>query len=135
MTTTTKNTKAKIEEFINRSLSGKIAAGREAIDNFANKLLTGNDPLYTMDWSEKAFEEAASYKVWATISVRIEKMGIEEGLKASLAINKEEAIRGAMYPSRSTSAISNFSKQCEVAAIAKSIEWLDNRLVDLAEAE
>lgn len=81
----------------------------------------GENPAYAMSWSGDYFRHAAEFEVAHWLKNAFEAGGSLEDIKTSLV---REVLRGAKYPSRSTSAVSNLMEEENLNARARLLETL-----------
>lgn len=89
-----------------RQVAGEeIAAAADAMSQFAAKVVA--DP-FQMTWADKAFASAASYKVWSTIRAWCDDVEDDDNRLSLITEQmRQNVMRGARYPGRSTSMSSN----------------------------
>lgn len=88
------------------------------------------DPLYQLEWADKAYQYAAQLRVQRMLELHI-KDDLAKGLEEFLERAKDEAWRGAKWPSRSTSQCTNLAKECLTSAWAEAYEKYSNTLAKL----
>lgn len=76
------------------------------------------NPAHALKWSADAFAAAARIEVAAQAAAVIEA----KGLDVALTIARENVMRGARFPERSTSPTSNLVSECRTAAWAEFVE-------------
>lgn len=94
------------------------AYAQDAIDKFRANLV--ENALYAFEWSDDAIMAAARLDV--TTRLKNILAHPEGGLDKTIDYARMEAMRGARYPSHSTSALTNFVRQCTTAAYAEFVE-------------
>lgn len=99
-------------------LDSLTSGADKTLAQFAERLV--RNPLDAFQWSDGAIEAAARKDVALYLKNVLEHP--EGGLDAAIAKATEMALRGARYPSHSTSAISNLCEQAKTAAFADMAE-------------
>jgi hypothetical protein len=107
----------------------KIKSATKDIEEYAAKVL--KDPAHALSWGSGAFEAAATIKVWSEVKQWLAAAEERKGdLTPETVVAKiveqmtREALRGALYPARSTSVTSNLMEQEVLAARARLLDDL-----------
>lgn len=98
----------------------EIESTTKYLAKFAEDL--AKSPSYTLQWSHDAFRYAAKNLVWSQIQVAC----LQEDVTLDHVIDeaRRNALRGAMYPERSTSVVSNLMSQEVTSMWATVLERL-----------
>ena len=119
-------TKTPRDAFMAR-LQSRIEVNTLNLAEWAHKFAA--DPLYQLRWADGTFAAAATNKVALEALAILNRPATGERPAVTLAQLRKhvqaQALRGARYPERSTSASANLAHQCETAAYAEMLEWLD----------
>jgi hypothetical protein len=97
------------------------------------KNLQDYSPAYAFEWSREAFDAAGRHKVSVLINEWVKGCQLagkteEETIKSLEDFLLEEVIRGARWPSRSTSPQSNEMAISELSAKAELLAWMRGSL-------
>lgn len=121
---------AMVAENLNWDLKNDAERSEKTLAEFAVRVQ--KDPAGALEWSKGAFEAAASLSSARTIVALIEniksrgdeyvEVGDLEVIKALRAEFYDAVMRGAKWPSRSTSVQSN---EMELELTARRAEWLE----------
>lgn len=95
------------------ALESMLRGAKDDVDKFAARF--AEDPCYAFEWADAAMEAAA--KQW--VATRLQTVLEANGVDAVFEEARREALRGARYPSRSTSQPSNLMAQYKAAAYAE----------------
>jgi len=104
-----------IEEFSNSAVRGALSKFEE---NFKS------NPAYAFEWAQNAMEAAARFEVALTLKAWTELP--EYKPEAALSEIKRLVLRGARWPERSTSPVSNAMSADRTAAWAEALERITN---------
>lgn len=109
-----------------RIAAHNIASGEKAMAEFSKRL--AENPASAMSWADSAFEAAAKVQVFRQVADLVAEnaqMTDEELVERLTKAIKNEVMRGARFPSRSTSTSSNMMATCLLAAWADAGELVD----------
>jgi len=91
------------------------------VRKLAEKLMSGGDPAYYLSWGDSAVDAAGFVKAFEHFEVLFQRVGLDAA-KREL---REELMRRAMHPSRSTGQMHNLVAQAELAGYARILEKLE----------
>lgn len=109
-------------------LDRQVKLADATIADFGAKL--AQDPHHAVSWGESFVRDVARRQAALTVKAWATKMA-EDGAEAHAIIAAirsgltEEILRASRYPTRSTSVLSNFLSQEDLAARAELLEQLD----------
>ena len=114
-----------LKERLEGDLEYLVKAKKKFIEEFEK------DAAYTLSWSTETFSKAAQERVIKSVLSLIEeglaKEGVsnEEIMEVVSRVANAAVIKGAMYPARSTSPVSNIMATEELSAWANIVERIN----------
>jgi hypothetical protein len=105
------------------TLDHMIATSQATLDEWRAKL--DKDPLYAFEWADRAFEAAAQFSVATRVRTMLTTMTettFGEAFENVIEMLRDETLRGAKYPQRSTSPSSNHAAQVRLAVYATLVD-------------
>lgn len=115
----------RLKEMVERRIQSLIDGwNRDTRDHFVTSL--DADPAYTFEWADNAIRYAVHRGVGLRLKAILEHP--EGGVRAVINEAKDSALRGARWPSQSTSALTNFCKLQETAAYADFVSEVEHYL-------
>ena len=106
-------------EQVARWIERKAEHAAEECDTWAQGF--AQDAHYAMQWAADTFRAAARCAVFTQVVGALRKEG--NTLEFVMRYARDQVVRGARYPERSTSQAHNLAKQEEVAAWAELLEY------------
>jgi hypothetical protein len=100
-------------------LDSRVSMCKLACDEFAKDF--SENPGHALSWSQSTFERAAELTVVSYV-----KEAVKAGKATFRSLQehaKRETLKKAMYPSHSTSPVSNLMAVYTLAAWAQMVEW------------
>jgi len=98
-----------------------LTSAQADLDKFSKNF--SEDPAYAFEWADSAMKAAASRKV----ALHLQAIAKEHGLDEALNFAHQQALRGARYPSHSTSATTNEMAAYVTAAYAEFVEFVEGK--------
>jgi hypothetical protein len=111
---------------IDWTIEGLLRCAKDDLATFSARF--AENPLYAFEWASGAIEAAAKQHVALALKAIVERPGDEfGGHENAVKYAVREALRGAKWPSHSTSAVSNLANEAKTAAFA---DFADKYRVD-----
>jgi hypothetical protein len=107
---------AQQDRWVRRFFKSEIESTLEIIQKFKDNL--EQNPAYAFEWCDLAAEAAAKMDTY----VRLQSLYEDQGLDVTYNEAMKMALQNAKYPSRSTSVMTNYAKECKTAAFAEFAE-------------
>jgi len=108
---------------IRRVAASNVASGEKELEKFAKNLQ--ERPDYALEWGDKAFHDAAKvfvYKQVAELVAATDNLTDEQMLERLTKVIQSEIVRGARFPSRSSSHCTNLMATYKLAVWADAGE-------------
>lgn len=115
-------------EWLRRRLEEMKRGSAGAIESFRAKL--EQNPLYAFEWADRAIDAAAELEAGTRLMAVLDndKHATDtDAVNVTIKMAREEAMRGARWPSRSTSPVSNAAKAALVSAYAGLVSDYDDK--------
>lgn len=107
---------ATVRRSLERKLDDMISDGKDAVTEFTGWL--EQNPVSAFESAQRTIERVAAMDVALRLQHVLTFDGEHGGMKAAYALALQEALRGAEYPSHSTSVVSNLVAEAKIAAYA-----------------
>lgn len=114
--------------WLHRRLNEMVTGAVNEINSFRAKL--DENPLYAFEWADRAIDAAgamdAGKRLLLVLTSEKHKTD-EEAVAVTMKLAAQEATRGARWPSRSTSPVSNVAKAAVTSAYAELVMDYEDR--------